>query len=172
MMESVAAIVDIKIRISYYEDTVLSQTAEYALRAIVALAEDPEIPWTAQAIAAKTLVPQDYLMKVLQPLVRTGLVTAQRGRGGGFLLTRPPAQISVLDVISAVDPLRRITRCPLGLKAHGTTLCPLHRKLDDAVRLVEEAFSSTTIEEILSTPGPVRPLCEEGVALCHVQTAN
>jgi Rrf2 family transcriptional regulator, nitric oxide-sensitive transcriptional repressor len=148
-----------------------SQTAEYALRAIVVLANNTEKPWTAQDIAAESKVPQDYLMKVLQLLVKAGLVAAQRGRGGGFILTLPPEEINVLDVITAVDPLRRIKRCPLGLKAHGTTLCPLHRKLDDAIRSVEEAFASTTIGQLLADPSPVRPL-REGRALCHVQTAQ
>jgi Rrf2 family protein len=138
-----------------------SQTTEYALRAVVALCEDPQVPWTAQAIAAKTQVPQPYLMKVLQPLVEAGLITAQRGRNGGFLLARPPGEITVLDVVSVVDPLRRIHHCPLGLKAHGTNLCPLHRKLDEAIRLVEEAFSSTTLADILADPSPIRPLCAE-----------
>ena len=137
----------------------LSQTTEYALRAMVVLAEECNVPWTAQAISAKTLVPADYLVKVLQPLVKAGLITAQRGRNGGFLLARPPEQINVLDVVTAVDPLRRIRHCPLRLKGHGTTLCPLHRKLDDAIRLVEEAFGSTTLADILAGPGPVHPLC-------------
>jgi Rrf2 family protein len=149
----------------------LSQTAEYALRAIVVLAADMRSAWTTQAIAAKTLVPQDYLNKVLQPLTRAGLVTAQRGRNGGFMLTRSPEEVSVLDVISVVDPLQRIKRCPLGLKSHAK-LCPLHRKLDDAMRIVEDAFRSTTIAEILADATPIRPLCERGEALCHVQTAN
>ena len=146
-----------------------SQTAEYALRAIVVLANDAETPWTAQDISSKSMVPHDYLMKVLQALARSGLVTAQRGRGGGFILTRQPSGISVLDVITAVDPLRRIKNCPLGIKAHSTTLCPLHRKLDDAIRSVEEAFASTTIAELLADPSPIRPLGEGG-PLCHVQT--
>jgi len=117
------------------------------------------------------MVPQDYLMKVLQSLARAGLVLAQRGRGGGFILARPPTGITVLDVITAVDPLRRIKHCPLGIKAHGTTLCPLHRKLDDAIRSVEEAFASTTIAELLADPSPIRPL-REGGSLCHVQLAH
>jgi Rrf2 family nitric oxide-sensitive transcriptional repressor len=150
----------------------LSQTAEYALRAIVVLAEDVNVWSRAQAIATRSMVPQGYLMKVLQSLAKADLVMAQRGRGGGFILTRPPGQINVLDVITAVDPLRRITHCPLGLKAHGTKLCPLHRKLDDAIRLVEEAFASTTIAEILADPSPIRPLCHEEGPFCHVQAAN
>jgi Rrf2 family transcriptional regulator, nitric oxide-sensitive transcriptional repressor len=148
----------------------ISQTAEYALRAIVVLAENGEAPRTAQAIAARASVPQDYLIKVLQPLVRVGLVAAQRGRGGGFVLSRPASEITVLDVVSAVDPLRRIQHCPLGLKSHGFQLCPLHRKLDDAVRSVEEAFASTTIAQMLADPSPIRPLCEQGAF--HARAAH
>jgi Rrf2 family protein len=148
-----------------------SQTAEYALRAIVVLATHPTKAWTAQDIATQSKVPHDYLMKVLQALGREGLVTAQRGRGGGFILRRPPSAITVLDVINAVDPLRRIKQCPLGLKSHSTTLCPLHRKLDDAIRQVEEAFASTTVGELVSDPSPIQPL-REGGPLCHVQIAQ
>jgi DNA-binding IscR family transcriptional regulator len=74
----------------------------------------------------------------------------------------------VLNVINAVDPLRRINNCPLGLKSHSKTLCPLHRKLDDAIRHVEEAFASTTVEELVNNPSPVKPLREQG-PFCHVQ---
>ena len=146
-----------------------SQTAEYALRAVVVLAGDPGKHWTAQEIAAQSLVPQDYLIKVLQALAKEGLVMAQRGRGGGFTLRRPPGGITVLEVINAVDPIRRIKECPLGIKAHSRTLCPLHRKLDEAIRTVEEAFSNTIIGELLA--GPIRPL-KEGGTLCHVQVAQ
>jgi len=130
----------------------LSQTAEYALRAMVALATGSGQARTAQEIAGAARVPLDYLSKVLNSLARAGLISGQRGRGGGFQSVRPPGEITVLEVVSAVDPLRRIRTCPLGLEAHGENLCPLHRKLDDAVRSVEEAFAATTIQ---SLAGPV-----------------
>lgn len=130
----------------------LSQTAEYALRAMVALATGNGEARTAQDIARAARVPFDYLSKVLHSLVRAGLISGQRGRGGGFQPARPAGEITVLEVVSAVDPLRRIRTCPLGLQAHGENLCPLHRKLDDAVRSVEEAFAATTIQ---SLAGPV-----------------
>jgi Rrf2 family nitric oxide-sensitive transcriptional repressor len=143
----------------------LSQTTEYALRAVVVLAQDPRVPQTGQRIAEASQVPQDYLMKVLQPLSKAGLLAAQRGRNGGFLLTRSPELITVLDVVSAVEPLRRIRSCPLRLKAHSTNLCPLHRKLDDAIQLVEDAFRSTTLADILAEPSPMKPLCLSSGAL-------
>jgi Rrf2 family protein len=148
----------------------ISSTAEYALRAVVVLATAGG-PRTAQEISQHSRVPQDYLAKVLHSLAKAGLVAAQRGRGGGFLLAHPPESLTVLAVVAAVDPLRRITRCPLGIASHGTALCPLHKKLDDAVRSVEEAFASTTIADILAEPTTSRPLCE-GDQLYHVQVAH
>src|SRR5438309_11370431 len=148
-------------RYPFLIETVLmiSQTAEYALRAVVMLGSNPGSPRTTQQIAGKTRVPAGYLSKVLQALGRAGLVQAQRGLGGGWVVTRPPDEISILDVVNAVDPIQRITTCPLGLSAHGKNLCPLHRKLDDALAHVEEAFRSTSLSDILKTPGKSKPLC-------------
>jgi Rrf2 family protein len=128
----------------------LSQTAEYALRAMVSLARGG--PHTAQDVAADAHIPLDYLSKILNALGRAGLVLAQRGRGGGFQAARPADEISVLEVVAAVDPVRRIHTCPLGLAAHGTSLCPLHRKLDDAARFIEDAFRITTIGSLAGVP--------------------
>lgn len=127
----------------------LSRTAEYALRAMVSLATGEGQPRTAQRIAAESQVPLDYLSKILNSLARAGLVTGQRGRGGGFQPTHRAKELTVLEVVNAVDPLKRIKTCPLGLRGHGENLCPLHRKLDDAVKTVEEAFGSTTIESLV-----------------------
>src|ERR1700694_2522282 len=92
----------------------LSQTVEYSLRAIVWLASHNEDPQTTQQIAAATLVPAGYLAKVMQSLGRGGLVKAQRGKHGGFLLAKPAEAVSVLEVINTVEPIQRIRECPLG----------------------------------------------------------
>src|SRR5688572_3842238 len=102
----------------------LSQTAEYALRAAVWMARSPEQAISADALAEVTKVPRRYLHKVLQDLVRAGLVRSQPGPGGGYALGRKPDQLTILDVVNAVAPLERIKKCPLGLPSH-TTLCPL-----------------------------------------------
>jgi Rrf2 family protein len=113
----------------------------------------------------------DYLAKILQSLARAALVSARRGPGGGFVLSRPAAAISVLAVINAVDSVQRIRTCPLKLQAHAASLCPLHRKLDDALRSVEETFAATSLAELLAAPAMTIPECKEG-GLCHVQVAN
>jgi Rrf2 family transcriptional regulator, nitric oxide-sensitive transcriptional repressor len=137
----------------------ISQTAEYALRAIVFLADQGEAR-TTQEIAATTLVPPSYLSKVMQALSRAGVVRSQRGLHGGFTLAKSPDELSVWDVIEAVDPIQRIRTCPLGLKAHGTKLCPLHRRLDDALALVENAFRESTVGDLLREPTKSKPLCD------------
>ena len=90
----------------------ISQTAEYALRAIVYLADQRGSPRTTAQIAEATQVPPGYLAKVMQSLSRTKLVHSQRGLNGGFTLTRDPAGLPMLEIIEAVDPIRRFHECP------------------------------------------------------------
>jgi Rrf2 family protein len=137
----------------------LSQTVEYALRAVVWLASNPKQPQTNQQIADATQVPSGYLAKVMQALGRGQLVTAQRGKRGGFLLARPAETISVLEVVNSVDPIQRIRTCPLGIASHGSRLCPLHARLDAAMAMVENAFRGSSIAEVLAEPSRSRPLC-------------
>ncbi len=138
----------------------ISHTAEYALRAVVWLAREPDASVGTPKIASATGVSPGYLSRVLQGLARAGLVESTPGRTGGFRLMRPPEDISVLDVVNAVDPVERIVRCPIGIKSHHGQLCPLHRRLDEAAAMVERAYAETSIAEILADSSPVRALCE------------
>ncbi|TSA05756.1 MAG: Rrf2 family transcriptional regulator [Planctomycetaceae bacterium] len=138
----------------------LSQTVEYALRAVTYLATAPDVSRTVDQIAAATHVPVAYLAKVMQQLVRKKIVASRRGVGGGFILTCSPTKLRILEVVQAVDPIRRITTCPLGLAAHGKHLCPLHRRLDNAMASVEKAFADSTLAEILDEPTTSVPLCD------------
>lgn len=137
----------------------ISPTAEYALRAIVALGQQRGEPLTTPRIAALTRVPAGYLAKVLQILGRAGLVISRRGLGGGFVLSRSADEISVLEVVNAVDPIARIETCPLKIPGHGTNLCPLHHRLDEAIATVERSFAETMIGDLLAEPGRSSPLC-------------
>lgn len=129
----------------------LSQTTEYALRAMTFLAGiDGDASSNSETIAERTKVPKGYLSKILRDLVVAGLVESQRGPHGGFCLSRPSDKISMLDVVNAVDPIVRITKCPLGNPAH-LQLCPLHRRLDDAIGVIEKEFKRTSLSEILKT---------------------
>lgn len=77
-------------------------------------------------------------------------------------MAKPPAKLTILDVVNAVEPVQRIRQCPLGLEAHGARLCPLHKRLDNALATVEAAFRQTTLAEILAERTKSPPLCEIG----------
>ena len=109
----------------------LSQTVEYALRAIVSLANEAPAAQTNVQIAKVTKVPAAYL-----------------------------SNLSLLEVVNAVDPIRRIETCPLDIASHGTRLCPLHRRMDNAIKTVEQAFANTTLAEVLADSNGSKPLCE------------
>ncbi|MCA9229297.1 MAG: Rrf2 family transcriptional regulator [Planctomycetales bacterium] len=142
----------------------LSQTVEYALRAVVHLAAEAPNGCTTQQLAKVTQVPAAYLAKVLQNLSREGIVSSQRGIGGGVSLAIEASELTILDVINAVDPIQRIKTCPLELGSHSPALCPLHRRVDNAIAQVETAFKSTTVAEILGESGQPKPLCDSQIS--------
>jgi Rrf2 family protein len=137
-----------------------SQTVEYALRAVVHLASNAPRAQTTEEIAIATKVPQAYLSKVLQSLVQAKIVKSQRGLGGGMALVKTPSELTILEVVNAVDPLQRIRTCPLDLASHGVRLCPLHKRVDNALVLVEDAFRATTLQEVIDEPSESVPLCD------------
>jgi len=137
-----------------------SQTVEYALRAVVYLAQNPDRSRTTEDVAKATKVPPAYLAKILQGLVRSGVIRSQRGVGGGVKLARTPEELTILEVVNAVEPIQRIKVCPLGLSTHGVNLCPLHKRLDNALATVESAFAGTTLAEVVNEPTTSVPLCD------------
>ena len=143
-----------------------SQTAEYALRAVVELAGRDGVPLTTDELARATQVPSGYLAKVMQSLGRAGLVHAQRGKRGGFTLARPADAVSLLDVLAAVDPIQRIRSCPLKLPGHRLRLCPLHARLDAALARIEREFADTPISSLLESESALPALCGIQEAAC------
>lgn len=137
-----------------------SQTTEYSLRVMVLLARLNGRPATTRQIAAATRVPEGYLSKILQNLSRAGLVRSQRGLHGGSVLARDG--LTIYDVVAATGPLPRITTCPLDLPSHGKKLCALHRRLDDAMAMVEQVLRSATLEELVGEVSGNSPLGELG----------
>jgi Rrf2 family protein len=143
------------------EQDMISPTAEYALRAVVAIAHAEGETAPTQRIAKITKVPAGYLPKVLQMLGRAGLVESRRGLGGGFRLAKPAQELTVLEVVNAVDPVKRIEKCPLDIESHGLNLCPLHQRLDEAMAQVERSFATTMIADLLQQSGRSTPFCQD-----------
>lgn len=137
----------------------LSKTAEYALRAVVSMASQNGTPQAADRMAKHTKVPRRYLTRVLQDLAAAGLVRSRPGPGGGYELNRPTDEITVLQVINTVSPLRRIDSCPEGLEQFEE-MRSLHGELDQVFAATEATFGSLTIQGLLEknrTLSPQRP---------------
>ena len=116
----------------------LSQTSEYAMRALAYLATlPPAVAARAAQIADATGVPSHYLSKVLRKLVAAELLAARKGHGGGFSLARPAAKIRFLDVLDALGEAPTDKRCAFGWgNCDVQNPCPLHplwSRLNEAV---------------------------------------
>lgn len=121
-----------------------SQTIEYALRAMVHLASEPTGSAATKEVAEQAQVPGAYLAKVFQHLRRGGLVHAQRGVGGGIKLAKSPDKISLLEIIEAVEPLKR----PTGRTV--ATLETLESTLVAATAQLRDQLASTTLADVVS----------------------
>lgn len=140
-----SAHLDIWMEISVYNRAVLSLTVEYALRAAAFLSQHNGQSCTVQDIAADTQVPPDYLSKVMSDLRRAGLVRSKPGRNGGYTLDRLPSDITLLEVVGAVEPIRLIDRCPLNKPCHAHQLCPLHLALRSAAEALANSLRASTL---------------------------
>lgn len=109
---------------------IYTDSGKYAIRALTYMAARPDKdnPVAAADVAEAEEIPPYYLAKVLQDLARADLLSSVRGRGGGFLLKRAPEDIAVLEILEAVENVRRLTtECVLGLdQCNDDVPCPLH----------------------------------------------
>lgn len=128
-----------------------SQTVEYALRAMICLASLDSPAVSSGVIAGRTAVPPGYLSKILRDLVVAKLVKSFRGPRGGFTLARTPDEITILDVVNAVDPLRRIGIAP-GV-ADDLGLTSLHQRLDDTMTEIQSMLGGATLADVLRSEG-------------------
>ena len=137
-----------------------SQTTEYAMRAMSWLALSPERLVPTAELAERTLVPPHYLAKVLQQLAAAQLIQGRRGVRGGYKLSRPARDVTLLDVVQAVAEVKRITTCPLGLANHGPNLCPLHKRVDSAAKAIIDLYGSINLQQLIDDPNANKPLCD------------
>jgi len=133
----------------------LSARADYALRAAIELAVTPDRPATAEHLARAQEIPDQYLPAILTQLRRSNIVRSKRGPDGGFWLARPAGQISLADVIRAMDGQLLGVRGerPENLSYRGAAE-PLQR-VWIALRAAERAvLERVTLEDVVSGDVP------------------
>lgn len=129
----------------------ISEAASLALHSMVSIAASPTRPVNLKGIACSTGVSETHLAKVLQRLVKAGLLTSTRGPRGGFDLARPEAEINLLSVYEAVEGpldtgscLLQSTGCPFGFRR-----CIFGGLLAETNRKFREYMKHTTLSDII-----------------------
>lgn len=134
----------------------LSQTAEYALRAVLYLADhqgEGLVPVGAMADALG--IPQNYLSKTLQALARTGVLSSVRGPAGGFRLGRAASAIPLLAVVAPFDSIDERRRCLLGNPTcNDATACAAHDRWRDTSERVATFFRTTMVADLRRRTAP------------------
>lgn len=131
----------------------LSRRGDYAIRAMLALAEH-ELPppsgfLSARRIAERTRIPAPFAAHVLADLVRAGLVRGSAGRAGGYRLATPASSISLLRVVDAADGTPKVTRCVLrGSPCDPDGRCAVHDTITRATNAARTELAQTSLADM------------------------
>jgi Rrf2 family protein len=127
----------------------LSQTAEYALRTVLFLA-DTDGAARVEEIARRLNVPRNYLSKTLHRLAQEGVLRSTRGKGGGFRLAVPADQLKLLRVVEPFDDIAGQRRCLLGRpQCNDRNPCPAHHEWRAVSERVTAFFRDRTVGDLL-----------------------
>jgi Rrf2 family protein len=128
----------------------LTRKGEYAIRGVIYLAQQPQGKVSLVSdIAEATQVPASFLAKIFQSFAKLGIVNSSRGTGGGFTIGRPASQITLREVVEAVEGPIMPNRCLLGGascdRAHSCNVHPVWRRVQTQV---VDILESVTIAEL------------------------
>ena len=139
----------------------LTHRGSYAIRAVLTLAraeKDEVVP--ARRIAKEMDIPVRFLPQVLGDLSRAGIVEARLGRAGGYRLSKPASQISLLDIIEASEGDARRQTCVLsGKPCDGADPCDVHDMFYEAQEAILQRLDGVSVADVVadSSKAPVAP---------------
>jgi Rrf2 family transcriptional regulator, iron-sulfur cluster assembly transcription factor len=129
---------------------IYSKPCMHGLRAMIHIATcNPEVPVRGEDIARDAGLPQPFLSKILKTLASKGILHSVRGPGGGFRLARRPEEISLLNVVEAIDGTTQFDGCALGWKAClDDDPCPLHESWKQVRADLKAYLVRTTVADL------------------------
>jgi Rrf2 family protein len=132
----------------------IPRRVDYGLRAVIYLSgQDPEKCCSIAEIAKQQGVPKKFLEKIIQDLLRRGLIKSKRGSCGGYALARAPHAISFNDVIEALEGPIAVNACmDPRLSCDQLPCCAMVGVWSEVQRKVTEVFTQTTIADLRQTP--------------------
>ena len=134
---------------------IFSSATEYAIRGLAELASrggsDGKNVMLDQLVAGTDL-PRDFLAKIFQKLVRAGILTSTKGRGGGFSLGRADHDITLMDIIGAVEGSEAFDGCVVGLEACNDHMpCPQHDLYKPIRQRLKAYMQTTTLADLAAS---------------------
>jgi len=146
----------------------LSKLTDYAVVVMAQMARDGAAVQTAPQLAERTGVPAPTVAKLLKALAPAGLMQSHRGAAGGYRLARAPEDISVAEIITALDGPISITACVDGAEGHCgmETLCPMRGNWDRVNRAVRRALEEVSLADMMA-PSLLPP--QDGASPPHVE---
>jgi len=140
---------------------IIRRNTDYGLRALLVLAQR-DGPASVAHLAQQTAVPAHFLHKVMRALAGAGVVSAQRGPGGGYSLALPPEQVSVAQVMQAVQGPLVMNRCLLGPdRCPQAGSCRLTATWQAVQEQVVRFLETLTLARLLAARHPGPPTTEE-----------
>lgn len=138
---------------------IFSTPAQYALRGLCELAlKSPAAKGAPSGVVMLdqlvegTDLPREYLSKVFQQLVKAQILASIKGRGGGFTLTRPIHEVTLLQVVQAIDGPDACDQCALGLNACDDSVrCPQHELFKPIRRRLKDYLQTTTVADLVAS---------------------
>jgi len=132
----------------------IPRRVDYGLRAVIYLSgQDPEKCCSITEIAKQQGVPRKFLEKIIQDLIRKGLIKSRRGSCGGYMLARSPDAISFYDVIEAIEGPVAVNAClDQHLGCDQLPRCTMVGVWSEVQRRVIEVFTSTKIADLRQSP--------------------
>jgi len=135
---------------------IYSLSAKYALLALIKLASTESSPVLIKDLAESTGVPYHYLSKVMQTLVKRGIIRSTRGRRGGLSLSKPPDRLFIGEVVEAVDGSNALDSCLFGAAKCGRTdHCSFHPAWEPVRKDILNFLEKTSIGDLSGMPGKV-----------------
>jgi Rrf2 family iron-sulfur cluster assembly transcriptional regulator len=139
---------------------IYSRSAEYAIRALVHIAMLPPNEYTmAKTIAAEANIPAHFLAKILQDLARDGFLKSNKGPRGGFRLSLPAEDLSMLRIVEAVDGAGRYDRCIGGSpECNDRAACGMHDSWKALRSRIIDYLGGTSVADLAKALGEKRKL--------------
>ncbi len=129
---------------------IYSRSAEYAIRAFVNLAQVPNGKFVmVKQIAEQEGIPAHFLAKILQQLARKGLLRSSKGPTGGFSLRTPASEVTLVQIVEALDGLTEYQKCVSGLaECTDDAPCGMHDSWKALRSRIMEYLEQTTIADL------------------------